>query len=142
MPRHRWLSASACIGNLAGYTILDPIAALIVGFLVARMGWTFSWQALRDLIDHAVDKREVQAIQQTLAETPGVHSVHNVRTRKMGDMIIVDAHIAVDALITVEAGHDIALAARRRVLQHHRVLNLMTHVDPWRRPDPDDESRT
>ena len=130
------------IGNLAGYTILDPIAALIVGFMVTRMGWTFSWQALRDLIDHAVDDREVQAIRRTLAETPGVHGVHDVRTRKMGDMIIVDAHIAVDASITVEAGHAIATAARRRVMQHHRVLNLMTHVDPWRHPAPDHESRS
>ncbi|MEO8119036.1 MAG: cation-efflux pump, partial [Rhodoferax sp.] len=25
----------------------------------------------------------------------------------------------------------------QRVLQRHRVLNLMTHVDPWRRPDLD-----
>ena len=130
------------IGNLAGYTILDPIAALIVGFMVTRMGWTFGWQALRDLIDHAVDDREVQAIHRTLAETPGVHGVHDVRTRKMGDMIIVDAHIAVDASITVEAGHAIATAARRRVMQRHRVLNLMTHVDPWRRPTPGHESRT
>jgi hypothetical protein len=37
----------------------------------------------------------------------------------------------------VEAGHDIAVLARQRVLQRHRVLNLMTHVDPWRRPDLD-----
>lgn len=35
------------------------------------------------------------------------------------------------------AGHDIAVEARQRVLQRHRVLNLMTHVDPWRRPDLD-----
>jgi len=42
-----------------------------------------------------------------------------------------------DAAITVEAGHDIAVVARQRVLQRHRVLNLMTHVDPWRRPDLD-----
>ena len=25
----------------------------------------------------------------------------------------------------------------RRVMQRHRVLNLMTHVDPWKRPDLD-----
>ena len=35
------------------------------------------------------------------------------------------------------AGHDIAVEARQRVMQRHRVLNLMTHVDPWRRPDLD-----
>ena len=58
----------------------------------------------------------------------------------MGDMIVVDAHLEVDATISVEAGHDIAVAARQRVMQRHRVLNLMTHVDPWRRPDLDHAS--
>ena len=125
------------IGNLAGYPILDPIAALIVGFMVTRMGWGFSWDALHDLMDRAVDEQEVQAIRATLLETPGVSDVHDVRTRKMGDMIVVDAHIEVDANISVEAGHDIAVEARQRVLQRHRVLNLMTHVDPWHRPDLD-----
>ncbi|CAM3575984.1 cation diffusion facilitator family transporter [Polaromonas hydrogenivorans] len=125
------------IGNLAGYPILDPIAALIVGFMVTKMGWEFGWDALHDLMDRAVDEQEVEAIRQTLIETPGVSDVHDVRTRKMGDMIVVDAHIEVDAMITVEAGHDIAVQARQRVLKRHRVLNLMTHVDPWKRPDLD-----
>jgi len=125
------------IGNLAGYPILDPIAALIVGAMVAKMGWGFGWDALHDLMDRAADEREVEAIRRTLLETPGVRNVHDVNTRKMGDMIVVDAHIEVDAAITVEAGHDIAVAARQRVMQRHRVLNLMTHVDPWRRPDLD-----
>ncbi|NML86351.1 cation diffusion facilitator family transporter, partial [Polaromonas sp.] len=125
------------IGNLAGYPILDPIAALIVGFMVARMGWGFGWDAMHDLMDRAVDEQEVAAIRRTLVETPGVSDVHDVRTRKMGDMIVVDAHIEVDASITVEAGHDIAVEARQRVLKRHRVLNLMTHVDPWKRPDLD-----
>ena len=125
------------VGNLMGYPILDPIAALIVGFMVARMGWTFGWDALHDLMDRAVDEQEVQAIRQTLLDTPGVSDVHDVHTRKMGDMIVVDAHLEVNALLTVEAGHDIAVLARQRVLQRHRVLNLMTHVDPWRKPDLD-----
>jgi cation diffusion facilitator family transporter len=125
------------VGNLAGYPILDPIAALIVGLMVARMGWGFGWGALHDLMDRSVDEQEVEAIRRTLVETPGVSEVHDVRTRKMGDMIVVDAHIEVDASITVEEGHDIAVRARQRVLQRHRVLNLMTHVDPWRRPDLD-----
>ena len=128
------------IGNLAGYPILDPIAALIVGFIVAKMGWGFGWDALHDLMDRAVDDEDVQAIRATLLETPGVQGVHDLRTRKMGDMIVVDAHLEVDASITVEAGHDIAVAARQRVLQRHRVLNLMTHLDPWHRPDLDHAS--
>ncbi len=125
------------IGNLAGYPILDPIAALIVGFMVAKMGWAFGWEALHDLMDRTADEKEVEAIRRTVLETPGVRNVHDVRARKMGDMIVVDAHIEVDAAITVEAGHDIAVLARQRVLQRHRVLNMMTHVDPWKMPDLD-----
>ena len=125
------------LGNLAGYPILDPIAALIVGFLVAKMGWSFGWQALHDLMDRSADAIEVAGIRKTLLETPGVSNVHDLHTRKMGDLIVVDAHLEVDATITVEAGHDIAVAARARVLQRHRVLNLMTHIDPLHRPDLD-----
>jgi len=129
--------ALGIVGNLAGYPLFDPIAALIVGLMVGRMGWSFAWDALHDLMDRAVDEGEVAAIRQTLLDTPGVSGVHDVRTRKMGDMILVDAHIEVDADITVEQGHDIAVEARQRVMQRHRVLNLMTHVDPWHRPDRD-----
>jgi len=124
-------------GNLAGYPILDPIAALIVGAMVAKMGWTFTWDALHDLMDRAVDEEEVLAIRQTLLGTPGVRGVHDLKTRKMGDMVVVDAHLEVDGALSVEAGHDIAVDARHRVLQRHRVLHLMTHLDPWKRPDLD-----
>lgn len=129
--------AVGIVGNLAGYPILDPIAALIVGFMVARMGWTFGWSALQDLTDRAVDADELQAICDTLLATPGVLGVHDVHTRRMGDMIVVDAHLEVLASLTVEAGHDIAVAARKRVMQRHRVLNVMTHIDPSDRPDRD-----
>jgi cation diffusion facilitator family transporter len=125
------------IGNLAGYPILDPIAAALVGLMIAKMGWQFGWVALNDLMDKAADVEEVAAITKTLLETEGVSGIHDVRTRKMGDMILVDAHLEVDATLTVEQGHHIAVEARKRVLQRHRVLNLMTHVDPYQRPDLD-----
>ena len=125
------------IGNLAGYPILDPIAALIVGFMVGKMGWEFGWDALHDLMDRSADDQEVCAIRQTISETPGVLGVHDLRTRKMGDLIVVDAHIEVNATLTVEAGHDIAVDVRQRVIARHRVLNLLTHIDPAQRPDRD-----
>lgn len=128
------------IGNLLGYPLLDPIAALVVGLMVAKMGWQFGWSALHDLMDRAADEQEVDGIRRTLLDTPGVRGVHDIRTRKMGDMIVADAHLEIDGSITVEAGHDIAVEARKRVLGRHRVLNLMTHVDPYHRPDLDHTS--
>ncbi|WJF90199.1 cation diffusion facilitator family transporter [Paraburkholderia bonniea] len=122
--------ALGIIGSLAGIRLLDPIAAAIVGFMVARMGWTFGWDALQDLSDRALDERATADVLAQLSATPGVRDVHGLRTRKMGDFALVDAHILVDPLISVSEGHYIAESARARVLAHHRVLDALIHVDP------------
>lgn len=122
--------ALGIVGNVLGYRLLDPVAALIVGLMVTRMGWQFGREALHDLMDRAVDEETVEAIHQAMRATPGVLGVHDVKTRRMGDMILVDAHLEVDARASVREGHNIALEARRRVMERRDVLNLMTHVDP------------
>ncbi|TAK92666.1 MAG: cation transporter [Aquabacterium sp.] len=122
--------ALGIIGNLLGYPLLDPVAALIVGFMVTKMGWEFGWDALNDLMDRSVSEDQINEIRQVLTETPGVQGVHDLRTRKMGDMIMVDAHLEVDGDLSVRAGHDIASSARERVMKKLPVLDVMTHLDP------------
>jgi cation diffusion facilitator family transporter len=122
--------ALGIIGNLMGYPLLDPVAALIVGFMVTKMGWEFGWDALNDLMDRSVSDEQVSEIKTILCQTPGVRGVHDLRTRKMGDMIMVDAHLEVDGELTVWEGHDIANLARDRVMGKLPVLDVMTHLDP------------
>ncbi|KVU04006.1 cation diffusion facilitator family transporter [Burkholderia ubonensis] len=122
--------AIGIVGSLAGVRLLDPIAAAIVGFMVARMGWTFGYDALQDLSDRALDETDTAEIRALLAATPGVRDVHDLRTRKMGDSALVDAHILVDPMISVSEGHYIAETARARVLSDRRVLDALIHVDP------------
>ncbi len=117
-------------GNLAGYRFLDLVAALLVAFLIVRMGWKMAFQALSQLIDTALSEEEVQAIRTTLETTPGVRGLHELRTRRMGDQALVDAHVLVDPRISVSEGHHIAERARKRVLENHDVLDVMVHVDP------------
>ncbi|NRO95525.1 cation diffusion facilitator family transporter [Paraburkholderia sp. NMBU_R16] len=117
-------------GSLAGVRLLDPIAAAIVGFLVARMGWVFGWNALQDLSDRALDENATADIRKLLMTTPGVRDVHELRTRKMGDYALVDAHILVDPLISVSEGHYIAESARARALTDKRIIDALIHVDP------------
>lgn len=117
-------------GNLLGFPLLDPVAALIVGLMVSKMGWSFGWGALNDLMDKSVSQEQIEQILEILKGTPGVHGVHDLRTRKMGDMIMVDAHLEVQGSLTVREGHDIAAHARERVMKSLPVLDVMTHLDP------------
>lgn len=122
--------ALGILGNLLGYPLLDPVAALIVGLMVLRMGLSFAWDALNDLMDRAASQDQIDRIRETLLQTPGVQGVHELRTRKMGDLILVDAHLEVDGQLSVREGHDIALQARQRVMGSLPVLNVQTHLDP------------
>ncbi|MDR6379642.1 cation diffusion facilitator family transporter [Paraburkholderia caribensis] len=122
--------ALGILGSIAGVRLLDPIAAAIVGFMVARMGWTFGWDALQDLSDRALDESDSADLRARILSTPGVRDVHELRTRKMGDFALVDAHILVDPMISVSEGHYIAETARSRVLSDNRVLDALIHVDP------------
>ncbi|KMN35961.1 MULTISPECIES: cation diffusion facilitator family transporter [Chromobacterium] len=122
--------ALGIVGNLMGYPLLDPVAALLVGLLVTRMGWRFGWDAMNDLMDRAADDDTIAAIRQTLLGTPGIYGVHDLRTRKMGDLILVDVHLEVDGSINVEQAHAISETARHRVLERHPVLDVLAHIDP------------
>lgn len=117
-------------GNLLGYTFFDLLAAAVVGVMIAHMGGKLALEAMAELIDTGLDAEEVEAIRQTLLNTHGVRGLHELRTRKMADNALVDAHIVVDPKISVSEGHYIAESARQAVLNRHHVLDVLVHIDP------------
>lgn len=122
--------ALGILANLSGLPIADPLAALIVGLMISRIGWKFSWHAFNDLVDKAVDDHTEEQIRTLILGTPGIQGLHDLKTRKMGDMIWVEVDLEMDGTLTIEAGHDIAVEARRRVMAELPVLDVMTHFDP------------
>jgi cation diffusion facilitator family transporter len=116
--------------NMMGFIYADAIAAILVGFMIVRMGLVFVWEAFQELIDAGLSFEEVASIRQTLMDTQGVKNVHELRTRKMAHRVLVDAHILVDLKISVSEGHSIAERARKRVIESHESVNdVLVHVD-------------
>jgi hypothetical protein len=73
----------------------------------------------------------VTAIRDTVRTTPGVLGLHDLRTRRMAQKILIDAHVQVDGHISVSEGHRIGDEVRNRVLlAHDDVLDMLVHVDP------------
>ncbi|AJZ74763.1 cation diffusion facilitator family transporter [Pandoraea apista] len=116
--------------NSLGFPIGDPIASLIVAALVARMGASIGWSAMSDLMDHAAGDEEISAIELAVAGVSGVQGFHDLRTRTVGDFVLVDIHIEVDESLSVKEGHQIAESVQRKVKTIPKVLDVMTHVDP------------
>lgn len=117
-------------GNLLGFHSMDLVAALIVGIFIAHMGYKFSADALHDLMDRSLEPDMEHEIRTCLLSTEGVINIHDLKTRKMGDLALVDVHLEVNGKLSVKEGHDIAVNARNRVMSKFNVLNVMTHIDP------------
>jgi cation diffusion facilitator family transporter len=122
--------AAGIAGALLGFPFADAAAAIIVGAMIIKAGIGFALGAMRELMDEGLGAEEVAAIRTTLLETPGVIDLHDLRTRRMGHRVLVDAHLQVDGDITVRAGHEIGEQARHRAIAAHpEVLDVLIHLD-------------
>ncbi len=128
--------AVAIAGSLAGFYYLDAIAAIGVALMIANMGVTLGWRALRELIDTGLDAEEVARIRAAILAVSGVQALHLLRTRQTGGQALVDVHIQVDATLSVSEGHQISEAVRAQVMAAvDGVMDVLVHIDP-----EDDES--
>lgn len=118
-------------GALLGYTWLDLVAALIVGFMVAKIGWDLGWGAMRELVDEALDEEKVEVIRQAITDLPGVSSIHMLRTRRQGHEAMADVHVQVAPWISVSEGHMISLAVEEKIKDAvPEVTDITVHIDP------------
>jgi cation diffusion facilitator family transporter len=125
------LVVSVGIGaNLLGYHSMDAVAAILVGFMIAKAGWSFSVEAFHSLTDHALDPEEIKRIRATTLLVNGVLDIHELRTRRMGDWAVIDMHVEVDSHLTVSEGHYIAERISEVVRATHRVAECTVHIDP------------
>jgi divalent metal cation (Fe/Co/Zn/Cd) transporter len=126
-------SIAAFIGILGawnGITIMDPFAGCLVGLMVCNVGYDFSRDGFRDLMDTALSEEHTQRIFSILDEIPEVIHYHDLRSSTIGGEILIDVHILVDWEITVTEGHLVAEVVRRNVINAFKnVQDVLVHID-------------
>ncbi|MGI9342879.1 MAG: cation diffusion facilitator family transporter [Gammaproteobacteria bacterium] len=126
------------VGTMAGFPYLDAVGAIGVSLMIGKIGWDLGWGGVRELVDTGVDPETLASIRATIESVAGVHSFHQLRTRRMGDKILVEAHVLVGNQATVSEGHMISDKVRARILaDYDDVSDVLIHIDP----ENDDVSR-
>ncbi len=119
------------LGSILGYHYLDAIAAIVVGFMVIQMGWSYGWNSIKQLVDTAVDLSLIETIEQLILQVDGVIKIHQLRSRSMGHDIFIDVHILVAPYISVSEGHFIAQHVHNSLMNSlEHVKDVTVHVDP------------
>lgn len=118
-------------GSIAGALWLDALAAIIVGGMIAHIGWSLSWDGLQQLVDTGLDRERVNKIKKLIRDVEGVRTLHALRTRYMGENALVDVHILVNPRISVSEGHHIGDRVRVKLLENvTEIVDVTVHVDP------------
>ncbi|OQW94939.1 MAG: cation transporter [Beggiatoa sp. IS2] len=126
-------------GTMFGLLWADALAAIIVSFMIAHIGWSLGTGGLRELVDTGLETTKVEEIRQLIENIEGVKTLHELRTRQMGANALVDVHILVDPYISVSEGHQISETVRTRLINAvEEVAEVMVHIDP----EDDQQHRT
>jgi cation diffusion facilitator family transporter len=125
------------VGTYAGFLYLDALAAVVVGMMIARIGWGLAWDAMQDLADRGLDEERQKHIKASIREVGGVKDMHLLRTRTLGGHASADVHVLVDSRISVSEGHMISVLVEQKLKQEiDEIEDVMVHIDP-----EDDEKR-
>ena len=117
-------------GAMAGYPIMDPVAAIVVSVMILKVGYNIAFRGLSDLMDTALSEEKTRRIQTMINGMPGVVQTHNLRTRWIGGEVLMDVHILVDPEVSVTEGHHIAENVRRELIRAmDNVQDILVHVD-------------
>jgi cation diffusion facilitator family transporter len=113
------------------WRILDPVAGIVVSFFILKVAWNIARPAIEELLDSSLPEATEKELQEIITGTKGVENFHNLKTRKIGEIISVEMHIKVDRDMTVEISHQIATeietAIRKRFGESTHVI---VHVEP------------
>jgi cation diffusion facilitator family transporter len=113
------------------WNILDAYAALLVSFLIIKVGMEISAKAFRELSDAAPAPEIIQQIKTCTLGVEGVMDAHDLRVRTSAGKIQLEIHIVVDGSQTVVEGHRIAKNVEACLLEDIEGLSrVIIHMDP------------
>ena len=126
------VSMAILVGLLAvraGWTLVDPLLALAVAVVVARVGWAIVRDTTDVLADAAV--LDPMSVAEAAAGVPGVAGTHKVRSRGTVDAVSVDLHVQVDPHLGIGRAHAIGHAVEDRIRERFRgTRDVVVHVEP------------
>ncbi|CZT35812.1 cation diffusion facilitator family transporter [Rhizobium sp. 9140] len=116
---------------VTGYTILDPLLAVIVAGNILFQGWKVIAGSISGLMDRAVETAEDAEIRAAIAgNAAGSLGVHDLKTRQAASVIFVDFHMVVPADMTVGAAHDICDRIEDAIRAVNGAAKIAIHIEP------------
>ena len=123
------IGGALLLGNR--WTVLDPIAGVIVGAMLVKTSVDLVRGSLDDLTDGSLPAETEQEITTIVKSVPDVSDLHNLRTRRLGNRIAIEMHVRMAGTTTLTDAHQHASLIEQRLRDRFgATTHINIHMEP------------
>ena len=113
------------------WTILDPIASVVVGAFIVKVAFDLLKNGIGDLMEQSLPEKVEDEILDLAKSVSGVTEPHDLRTRRIGNHYAIELHILMDGNISLKEAHDKADEVETVLKQRYgEETHVAVHVEP------------
>ena len=113
------------------WTVLDPLASIVVGLMLVKVAWDLLGPSFRELTDSSLPKDTEAEMLEIIRGIDGVQDPHNLRTRRVGNRLVAEVHIRLDGRQSLSEAHEKATEVERRIkARFGQQSHIVVHMEP------------
>ncbi len=113
------------------WTVLDPVASVIVGIFIIKVALELLRNGIGDLMEQSLPDAIENEILQSVEALPGLAKPHDLRTRRIGNHYAIELHILMDGDMTLREAHDKASEVEELLKSRYgEETHVAVHMEP------------
>jgi len=113
------------------WTVLDPIASILVGLFLVKVAVELLKKSIGELTESSLPQDTEQEIEDIITSFPEISEPHNLRTRRIGNRIAVEAHIRMDGNMPLIDAHNLTSRVEHKLKERFGDdTHITLHMEP------------
>ena len=113
------------------WTVLDPVASVIVGLFIMKVSVELLRRGVGDLMEQSLPDEVETEILQLAGSVNGVYKPHDLCTRRIGNHYAIELHILMDGNLPLREAHDKASEVEELLRSNYgEETHVAVHVEP------------
>ena len=113
------------------WTVLDPIASIVVGLFLVKVAVGLLRTSIGELTEGSLPQETECEIEDIITSFPEISEPHNLRTRRIGNRIAIEAHIRMDGNMPLCDVHNITSQVEKKLKERFGdETHITLHMEP------------
>lgn len=115
------------------WTILDPVASMVVALFIVKVAWDLIREGVGDLMEKSLPDDVEKEILDIVAGFPRIGEPHHLRTRRIGSSYAIEMHVRMDGKISLSEAHRYATELESAIKSRFgEKTHVGIHVEPFK----------